>query len=600
MGIKTFVLFCIHLILLLSFSNSFGENVHDSNSTNNLNAIRERLSSDFHQTLLKETYASLVNRIEPDGYFHESLNGVYPGMFPRTVGGFGRLLLEVGEYDRTEKLIAYCIQGTIDNKMSRIAHVIGHREKTITPLPYSHTPACLDTSISFAQLNNGLGANQTFVAGSEMLTAIEVFCNIFAYRTNPQCIDINITDTNGTVRAKSSLAIRRDIINSWVRIEFSEPVKLLQGQVYKIHFSCPDDKGTPTLFAREKPEGSCFLVAYKKEGQIENPYPDKTLSIVLDYGNLKHSVSEEKIRLISDGDEVDGQAHILMVWGMLAQQRGHTKFEDDTYNIIARLMDHSTDSPYLSFHTTCRPQPGVVCNIMFEHSRDGSFWHTYDFLTQSFVASALENLIPIAQRRGDLKHVNLWSSRLNTLNANINKNMVRDFEGKKIYLEMLLPTGREPEPFPGLSWVNLAPIPSSWKSVNSTIFRNTIDTWHRVAQIKWDGPRVTSSEWLPEGYKDRFGRQMSNQIIGKALGWDMVYCLKAKEYDRVCNMLDFIEKVNSTKLYAEAFNYDSNSKIWVLQDPGNGEQSVWWCWSMVVLRKAVGLPPLPASAFHGD
>ena len=124
--------------------------------------------------------------------------------------------------------------------------------------------------------------------------------------------------------------------------------------------------------------------------------------------------------------------------------------------------------------------------------------------------------------------------------------------------------------------------------------RGPVSIAHRVAAIEWDGPQMTSSDWLPEGQIDiYFGKSVSNQVIGKVLGWDLVYCFRAREYDRVCDMLDFIEKNNSTELYAESFHYDPQLKTWRIADPGNGEQASWWCWSMVHIRREAGLSPLP-------
>ncbi|MFH1739840.1 MAG: hypothetical protein ABIH23_12585 [bacterium] len=321
---------------------------------------------------------------------------------------------------------------------------------------------------------------------------------------------------------------------------------------------------------------------------------------MLDNGmeRIPHVIGERtdsgSIPLVDGDDQVDGQAHVILGWALLAQQRGRTPFEDLSYPIAAKILDRSTTEPYLSENIGWRIHPGLVRNINLEHSRDGQFWDTYDFLTQSFIASALENMIPIAARRCDRQHEHLWTERLEFLNKNIAENMTREFNGKQVYLEMLLPTGREPEPFPGIGWLNLAPIPSGWKSVDSAIFKNTIDTWHSVAQIKWNGPNVTSSDWLPDGYTDRFGKQQTDQVIGKVLGWDMVYCFRAGEYKRVCDSLDFLEQVNTHSLFAEAFSYDSETGQWKQHDPGNGEQACWWTWCMTVIREEAGLSALPA------
>ncbi len=339
----------------------------------------------------------------------------------------------------------------------------------------------------------------------------------------------------------------------------------------------------------DEPQLAEKIVSYCIQGMLDN-----------DMERIPHVIGSrtdsETIPLIDGDDQIDGQAHLVLGWALLAADRGRTPFEDFSYPIVAELLDRSTTEPYLSENVGWRIHPGLVRNINLEHSRDGQFWDAYDFLTQSFVASALEEMIFIAARRGDTDHEHLWMERLAFLNENIAENMTRDFEGERIYLEMLLPTGREPQPFPGIGWLNLAPIPSGWKSVDATLFKNTIDAWHRVAPIEWDGPKVTSSDWLPEGHTDRFGKQQTDQIIGKVLGWEMLYCLRAGEFDRICEALDFLERINTHELFAEAFTYDSATGQWKQHDPGNGEQACWWTWCMTVLRNETGLPRIPRPA----
>ncbi|MBI5095097.1 MAG: hypothetical protein HZB26_22010 [Candidatus Hydrogenedentes bacterium] len=310
-------------------------------------------------------------------------------------------------------------------------------------------------------------------------------------------------------------------------------------------------------------------------------------------GPRKAGAPESVIPIISGEDEVDGQAHVILGWALLAAARGSNPFEDRTYAFIARLLDRTTDAPYVMGNTGMRIGTGLVLNHCLEHSRDGQYWLAYDFLTQSFVAAALEHAIPVAARRGDSRHVQLWTDRLARLKENIAKRMTRDFDGKKIYLEMLLPTGRAPQPFPGLGWLNLAPIPAAWDSVDPVLFKDTIDTWHRVAQIDWDGPRVCASDWLPEGEKDASGNRIVPSVIGKVAGWDAVYCWRTKQYGRLCDLLDFLEKVNTTPDMGECFWYNRETRKWSASDPGNGEQACWYCWAMLDLRKAAGLPALP-------
>ena len=399
-----------------------------------LDSVRGKLTSQFHERLLRRTYDSIRGRLNPGGYFPESLTGTYAGMFPRTSGPLALLLMDTGEPAMAERAIHYCIQGMLDNGLDRIPHVIGAR----------------------------------------------------------------------------------------------------------------DESG--------------------------------------------------RIPLLCDEDQVDGQAHIIMVWAILAALRGRTPYEDLSYACVAELLDRTTSSPYfLPEPTGGRILPGLVRNMNLEHSRDGHFWDAYDFLTQSFVASALEKMAPIATRRGDTRHARNWTNTLAHLSSKIDRNMTRTFDGKRIYLEMLLPGNSKPEPFPGLGWINLAAIAADWRGVDPVILNDTIDTWRRVARINWAGPTVTSCEWLPDGHVDASGRKQSDQVIGKALGWDMLHAMSNGQYDYVCDSLDFLASANSHELLAEAFTYMHDQAEWKLHDPGNGEQACWWVWCMAQLRKQADLPPLPSA-----
>jgi hypothetical protein len=154
-------------------------------------------------------------------------------------------------------------------------------------------------------------------------------------------------------------------------------------------------------------------------------------------------------------------------------------------------------------------------------------------------------------------------------------------DGREIYAEMLLPTGREPEVFDGVGWVNLAPVASGWTGYDKRRFAETIAYWHEVAEIHWDGPRIACLEWTPEGH--------TNRTFGKVLAWDLVASIEMEEVETAVSVLDFLEQVNTCELYAEIFKYDLETKTWSLRDAGNGEQAVWLAWALQHARRLTGL-----------
>ena len=94
--------------------------------------LRQKLESPYHKGLFLRTYDSVRDRLEPDGYFPESLTGAYPGMFPRTTGAIARLFIDLDMPELAEANIHYCLQAMIDNDMDRIAHVVGPRAESGT------------------------------------------------------------------------------------------------------------------------------------------------------------------------------------------------------------------------------------------------------------------------------------------------------------------------------------------------------------------------------------------------------------------------------------------------------------------------------------
>jgi len=291
---------------------------------------------------------------------------------------------------------------------------------------------------------------------------------------------------------------------------------------------------------------------------------------------------EGRIPIYSDVDQIDGAAHVLLAWAILAEHDFELAESAATFEDVAEITNRSTDAPYLSTCTEWRIEPGLVLNTHFEHTREWNYWHVYDFLSQCFIGAALERLISVAQAQGADEWVTTWRARHDFLRRQLGESMGRTLEdGREIYAEMLLPTGREPEVFDGVGWVNLAPIASGWAGCEEKRLAETVRYWHEVAEIHWDGPRITACEWTPEGH--------TNRTLGKVVGWDLVASIQMGEIEIAAAILDFLEQVNTCELYAEIFNYDPQAKTWSLRDAGNGEQAVWLAWAIQHARRLVGL-----------
>lgn len=281
-------------------------------------------------------------------------------------------------------------------------------------------------------------------------------------------------------------------------------------------------------------------------------------------------------------NQIDGQAHVILAWAWLINAGGPAaESAASDWPFFAKLMDRTVSTRYLGRYVRMRVEPGLVLNTNLEHSREWQYWIAYDFLTQAFVAAALEQMIAAAEKLGQPVAADRWRETLAFLNGRIAAKLVREFEGRTIYAEMLLPTGREPVVFDGISWLNLASAPSGWTGVDRAILAATLDAWRRVARIEWDGPAITACEWTPAGH--------TWHTYGKMLGWDLVLAIEYGLWDVAVGILDFLEQVNTGPLYAEIFRYDPATRQWSLRDAGNGEQVAWLCWSLYRARELCGL-----------
>ncbi len=303
-------------------------------------------------------------------------------------------------------------------------------------------------------------------------------------------------------------------------------------------------------------------------------------------------------RFFSIDDEVDGTLHVLGAYARLGAAGNLTKeFEDEWYPYIRYLLNIVCDMPYFYYnsqqpvHLYPNAYPPetmqIVYNCAFEHSREGRRWCCFDLLTQCFFGGTLEAMAKLAKKRGETEDAEFYSKTIELLREGVDKYMTRESENGKVYLEMRLPDGAYGKPFTEMGWVNLSPTAARWQPLPQSVYDNTVKT---LVERLWRP--VINHEDLYILYTDTTpGSEPKPDTIGKGLGWYILYCLDSGNFEHILSVLKFIDRLNDGPLYNEAMHL--NDGILKAADPGNGEQCVWWCWAMAVLRKSFGLTPAP-------
>jgi len=619
---KNLFIFIYISVLLFSTNLAAGPALKKSNMKKD---VIKKLNSEFHKNLLLNTYNSIVDRQETDGFFQETMSAAYPGMYPRTTGALTLLFLELGLPDRAELTLNCVLDAAKQNKMKRIPHIFERRKKRRFPKPTTEEQCQLEVPRLLFKIDGGFKCAQPIIGTTNPLKAVEFLLSIPGSKgeiTMQIVEDINyfekpsdknvaaseeracglpIKKSTGSTASTNSPAAtlyeskaalpadgKTDV--QWVRFEISPPLKLKKNKKYYCILSYPGPGAMFTFgMTDSKSKNAGVYAVTPSDGRgwvLVNNYE---LTFAADTGKLKHEIRDDVYPIVSRIDQIDGQGHIIMAWAKLAQARCKTTpFENKTYNFIANLMDSSTELPYFDAKGE-KGVKGLVLNPDFEHSRDGRMWKTYDFLSQSFIGSALENMIPIAKRRGDKKHVASWSKKLKLLKSAIDKNMTFTLDGKRVYLEMLLPEGNAGIPYTnGLGWVNLAPLAAQWEALDRSVLDNTIVALRKRGLRDDKGKKWLIADWAADPKKE------TPMVIIKGVGWELDYSQQKKEWKRIIEWLDFLESRNSSPIIAEAICLNKSNNTWSLNDPGNGEQACWWVWGMVRLRKELDLPPIPA------
>ncbi|MCX7599266.1 MAG: hypothetical protein N2512_10460 [Armatimonadetes bacterium] len=553
--------------------------------------VTQRLKSEPLSGLYARTYQSICERVEPSGYFEESLTGAYHGMYPRTVGALVSLFVETGEGDLARRVVEVVLKTAAANEMQRAPHVMGRPTVTHAPVPGTDAAVQPEHPIALYRLDadKGYGGAQEFTAPEKPLVAVEAWLS----GRGKGAVRAFITEGRDSEEPLAEAQVPMDTLPDagWVRFWFPQPVKLTPGKRYVLHLRA-EGTGLLSWWGLDEAEGHPLAGAYARDHEHSADgwinHPDHAPAFALDTGSLEQ-VQETAYPVYSRADQIDGNFHVLLGWALVALNWPDQEWEDRTWAQVAHWTDVATDWPYL----TPPGQPGTISSIFvglvhnfcFEHSREGRYWDCWDLLTQAFACQALRLLSRVAERRGDSVHAAKWRGACEQIERIVEERLVWEVEGRRLYAEMRLPDGSAGKIFPGLSWVNLAPVAAQWEGVNRDLLRETVKFLREKAGFEWRGYRLTGCEWKTDG-------TVARSVIGKQLAWEMVHALEEGELSRLCELLDFVKEANTADVYAECF-WAAGDGSMELSDPGNGEQVGWWCWATAKTRKASGLRARP-------
>lgn len=287
-------------------------------------------------------------------------------------------------------------------------------------------------------------------------------------------------------------------------------------------------------------------------------------------GEAGFEALKSEVKLISNYTQTDANYMLIHAWVMYVNQNGGSaedkEFIEASYPIIRQFANYYIDSP-----TYFNKQMNLIFNQSLEHSRKIRYWQSYDLLTNVFASQALYELSAVATSLADTEMATKWLKYAHLVENGINKNLVTEYDGKKIYGEFY-DVEDNMKFYAGISWINFAPVAAEWYGMDTQIMQNTYEVYKKFAGIQMYGSKCLATE-ATLGTKE-----LTRELIGKGIAWELMFCQMIGDTERMAEIVKMelaTAKKNNISVYPEFWKSES-----YVTDPGNQEHCSWQCYAM--------------------
>ena len=227
---------------------------------------------------------------------------------------------------------------------------------------------------------------------------------------------------------------------------------------------------------------------------------------------------------------------------------------------------------------------GLMYTPSYEHSRDGRYWKAFDLITNVFCSEAAHKMSAVAKVYGTSDMAAQFKTWADDLATAIHKELVRDFNGKSIYIDLIdvengkvfdgyaYKTEENYRVYLGFSFVNLAPLAAEWYAMDDEIMKNTYEAYFNSGSEKYGKYDVLGV--VVNLDKENNTVKIGNHVIGKGFAWELHYAWATGNTERVNELIDFME-TRSTDVYPEVWRKDGS-----VSDSANQEHANWILYTM--------------------
>ncbi len=448
------------------------------------------------------------------------------------------------------------------------------------------------TQCLFGDTNNDLGINAK--------DALQVLCasvgKMQMEHWQRYIADVNV---DGGVDAKDALMILQYSVQK--RAEFpadetlSKPfVKesnlytVASANLYKTTYQSMIDRTTENGYAQTSITGayngmfcrdaSIQVMAHMAEGDFEQAR--LLLNFMTEYHietryrYVLHIIYPSIYTYPSSVQQTDTTFFFLHSWYLFATQAPKTAknkaYIEGSYDIVKEFANYYLDAGDLD------NQYDLLMNWNFEHTRETSYWQSYDLLTNVYASQALHELADYF-KTSDPANAKKWENAASKIAAGIHKNLTVELDGSLMYAELRgvshkkLNNDLEAEEkfVAGFSWVNLAPMGCDWYAADPDILEHTYQMYLKYGACRYYRKVDMLDACTNFSITVKNPIHSGNHVIGKGLAWEIMYCKKMGYTQRLAELASFLEEF-SEDMYRETWAYAGGGA-----DTGNQEQASW-------------------------
>ena len=272
--------------------------------------------------------------------------------------------------------------------------------------------------------------------------------------------------------------------------------------------------------------------------------------------------------------QVDATFFFLHSWYMFAttapNNAANKSFIEGSYDKVKEFANFYLDNGNL------HDKYSLIFNGSFEHTRDTSYWQSYDLLTNVYASQALHEMATYFKSK-DSANANKWETAATKIVNGVHKNLTVELDGALMYAEL---RGRsqkaidkdanaEEKFVAGFSWVNLAPMGCDWYGADPEILEHTYQMFLKYGSSRYYRKYTVLDACTNFNMNTQTPLRQGNHVIGKGIAWELLYCAKMGYTQRICELNAFVEE-NSEKMYRETWAYAGGGA-----DTGNQEQASW-------------------------